>query len=450
MIKIGEFAKLGGVSIKTLRHYDCLALLKPARVDHYSGYRYYELSQLQRLNEIMLFKLMGFSLESVSHLLVQSSPEELAEMLGEQEARLCDQQQEVHERLAWLRSNRLQLESGGPTLNTQVVLKPQPALALITLKEMIIMEDRLHRQQTIARLLRQLDDMLPDGRQWREEPFWVMLECEQSEADSDLQRIEVGIPGKLPAPTAPLIDRLIPPRDNVLSLLYDPAGMQAEEARLAMFEWIQRCAYHFDGPFIELHYQDREQSMIELQRSVFASLPPQIKPIQRSKKTMSTATIVTKPAQLYIGKTRSFTMSTTDLIARFWEEFFTDWQSIQDMLIAPGTAGFHSLGLCYPMGEGESFDYMVAFPLKDNKLSSVPAGFEVTMLPEQQYVAVPAPGPKESIHKAYTYIFETWLPQQTEWEHDREKPDFELYPPEFNDFKEDSLLYIYVPIRKKE
>ena len=450
MIKIGEFAKLGGVSIKTLRHYDRLALLKPARVDHYSGYRYYELNQLQRLNEIMLFKLMGFSLESVSHLLAQNSPEELAEMLGEQEARLRDQQQEVQERLAWLRSNRLQWQSSTSTVNSQIVLKQQPSLSLITLKEMIIMEDRLHRQQTIARLLRQLDDVLPDGRQWREEPFWVMLECEHSEADSDLQCIEVGIPGKFPSPAAPLISRLIPPRDNVLSLLYDPAGMQAEEARLAMFEWIQRCAYHFDGPFIELHYQDREQSMIELQRSVLASLPPQIKPIPRSNKTMSTASIVAKPAQLYIGKTRSFTMSTTDLIARFWEEFFTDWQSIQDMLIAPGTEGFHSLGLCYPMGEGESFDYMVAFPLKDNKLGNVPAGFEVTMLPEQQYVAVPAPGPKESISNAYTYIFETWLPQQTEWEHDREKPDFELYPPEFNDFKDDSLLYVYVPIRKKE
>ncbi|HET60439.1 MAG TPA: MerR family transcriptional regulator, partial [Chloroflexi bacterium] len=185
MIKIGEFAKLGGVSIKTLRHYDRLALLKPARVDHYSGYRYYELNQLQRLNEIMLFKLMGFSLESVSHLLAQNSPEELAEMLGEQEARLRDQQQEVQERLAWLRSNRLQWQSSTSTVNSQIVLKQQPSLSLITLKEMIIMEDRLHRQQTIARLLRQLDDVLPDGRQWREEPFWVMLECEHSEADSD-------------------------------------------------------------------------------------------------------------------------------------------------------------------------------------------------------------------------------------------------------------------------
>ncbi len=39
MFKIGAFAKLSGVTVKTLRHYDELGLLKPARVDEESGYR---------------------------------------------------------------------------------------------------------------------------------------------------------------------------------------------------------------------------------------------------------------------------------------------------------------------------------------------------------------------------------------------------------------------------
>lgn len=37
MFKIGEFAKLSGVTVKTLRHYDEIGLLKPARVDEESG-----------------------------------------------------------------------------------------------------------------------------------------------------------------------------------------------------------------------------------------------------------------------------------------------------------------------------------------------------------------------------------------------------------------------------
>lgn len=40
MLKIGDFAKRSGVSVKTLRYYDELGLLKPARVDERSGYRY--------------------------------------------------------------------------------------------------------------------------------------------------------------------------------------------------------------------------------------------------------------------------------------------------------------------------------------------------------------------------------------------------------------------------
>jgi len=40
LFKIGAFAKLSGVTVKTLRHYDELGLLKPARVDEESGYRF--------------------------------------------------------------------------------------------------------------------------------------------------------------------------------------------------------------------------------------------------------------------------------------------------------------------------------------------------------------------------------------------------------------------------
>ena len=72
------------------------------------------------------------------------------------------------------------------------------------------------------------------------------------------------------------------------------------------------------------------------------------------------------------------------------------------------------------------------------------------MVPEQEYVVIPAPGAKENIGKAYNYAFETWFPQQTEWEQECTKPDFELYDEHFNDFKEDSILWIYIPVRKKK
>ena len=53
MYKIGDFSKISEVSIKTLRYYDDINLLKPSYQDFFTGYRYYEETQL---NEITLIK----------------------------------------------------------------------------------------------------------------------------------------------------------------------------------------------------------------------------------------------------------------------------------------------------------------------------------------------------------------------------------------------------------
>lgn len=53
MFSIGEFARLGGVSVRTLRHYDEIGLLRPAQVDPVTGYRGYLASQLGQLNRIL-------------------------------------------------------------------------------------------------------------------------------------------------------------------------------------------------------------------------------------------------------------------------------------------------------------------------------------------------------------------------------------------------------------
>ena len=63
MIKIGFFSKLSQVPVKTLRYYDQIGLLKPDKIDAHTGYRYYSISQLRRLNRILALKDLGFSLD---------------------------------------------------------------------------------------------------------------------------------------------------------------------------------------------------------------------------------------------------------------------------------------------------------------------------------------------------------------------------------------------------
>ena len=68
MLKIGDFARLGRVSVKALRHYDEIGLLRPAHVDRVDGYRYYTPQQLTDLSEILLLKDFGFSLKKIGDL----------------------------------------------------------------------------------------------------------------------------------------------------------------------------------------------------------------------------------------------------------------------------------------------------------------------------------------------------------------------------------------------
>ncbi len=66
MFKIGEFARLNKVTVKALRYYDRLGLLKPEKIDPFTGYRLYSASQMPKLNRIISLKSIGFSLDEVT------------------------------------------------------------------------------------------------------------------------------------------------------------------------------------------------------------------------------------------------------------------------------------------------------------------------------------------------------------------------------------------------
>ena len=69
---IKEFADFTGVSVRTLHYYDEIGLLKPSCVDIRSGYRYYDDKALLRMQEILFYRELDFSLKSIRTIL--SSP----------------------------------------------------------------------------------------------------------------------------------------------------------------------------------------------------------------------------------------------------------------------------------------------------------------------------------------------------------------------------------------
>ena len=128
MIKIGDFSKLAHISIKALHHYDTLGLLKPVHVDRFSGYRYYEIGQLSRINRILALKDLGLSLEQVTELLREDlSVAEMRGMLRLKQMDLSIRIEEEQARLLRVEQRLRQLEMDGSLQHSEIALKELPA-----------------------------------------------------------------------------------------------------------------------------------------------------------------------------------------------------------------------------------------------------------------------------------------------------------------------------------
>lgn len=138
MFRIGEFSQIARVTIDTLRHYDAMGLLPPARVDAFTGYRYYEARQLKTLNRILALKEIGFSLEEIARILRESPS--LEELQGMLKAQLVLAEREIQ--AATTRQehiiNRLhQIELEDNMSEYEVILKPFEPQTVAAIREII-------------------------------------------------------------------------------------------------------------------------------------------------------------------------------------------------------------------------------------------------------------------------------------------------------------------------
>lgn len=124
MVRIGVFARLAQVSIKTLRFYDEVGLLRPVKVDEFTGYRLYALEQLPRLSRILALKDLGLSLEEVAALLHRAPPShELRALLEGKRDELRQRVQDETARLARVEARLKEIDREGQMSDYDVILK---------------------------------------------------------------------------------------------------------------------------------------------------------------------------------------------------------------------------------------------------------------------------------------------------------------------------------------
>ncbi|MBB4983474.1 MULTISPECIES: MerR family transcriptional regulator [Streptomyces] len=134
MFTIGDFARHGRVSVRMLRHYDAIGLLRPAHVDPHSGYRFYTADQLALLNRVIALKDLGFTLEQVGAILREElGAEELRGMLRLRRAELEAALEAARARLAQVGARLRAIESEGRMSTQDVVVKKVPAVRVAEL-----------------------------------------------------------------------------------------------------------------------------------------------------------------------------------------------------------------------------------------------------------------------------------------------------------------------------
>lgn len=132
MFQIGEFAQIAQVSTRQLRFYDQLGLLCPQHTDQQTGYRYYAVRQLPRLNAILALKDLGLTLDQIGSLLADAvSPEALRGMLLLKRAETEQAIQAEEQRLRHIESRIAQIDRKDGSTGYDIVTKSVPSQAIL-------------------------------------------------------------------------------------------------------------------------------------------------------------------------------------------------------------------------------------------------------------------------------------------------------------------------------
>ncbi|MGD8189335.1 MerR family transcriptional regulator [Brevibacillus ginsengisoli] len=236
MFKISEFSKISQVSVKTLRYYDQLSLLKPAHTDKFTGYRYYSADQMFQLNRILAYKELGFSLDQIRKMVNEQIPleeirgmfrvkqNEIQSILDNEQARLT----RIMDRL-----NAIEIEGANKSAHDVILKEVEPQLVLS------------YRQRAsfgqIPELFQQLDAYIGDIGQPSSSSIVLWHGCENCEDNID---IEVARPLTVEIPSTPLyIVKRLPAVPMMATLVHICRTKSQCTASTELALWIERNGY---------------------------------------------------------------------------------------------------------------------------------------------------------------------------------------------------------------
>lgn len=268
MLKIGDFSQLAQVSVRALRIYDEMGLIKPVHVDKFSGYRYYETEQLPRLNRIIALKDLGFSLEQVSHLLDgELSAEKLRGMLMMKQAEIEQELNESQLRLMRVEARLRQIEREGKVAPYEVTVKEVGEMTIASSK---------NRLATFEEMVAARCPMYANIYEWIEaneltstQPELAVYDNpEYTETNINLE-LAVAVEKKssvrrnMQKGERSVELRQLEPVNQMASIIHHGKFIEAGDALIALYQWVGENGYETCGAYRELHLFGRELDVAE-------------------------------------------------------------------------------------------------------------------------------------------------------------------------------------------
>ena len=250
MLKIGDFSKLARVTVKALRYYDELGLLKPVSVDQFTGYRYYSTGQLTQLHRIVAMKDMGLSLEEISRLLEDDVS--IAHILDLLHVKQEEQKQKLEvetERLRRVEEWLIQVEKEGKMPDYEIVIKKIMPQKVVSIRG--ILPDYSASGQIFQKMA---SYVYRSGSQVTGPPLAIYYDDGYKEKDVDT---EVAFPIAKDVPSKGEFKcKELSGYDQMVTTIHKGAYNTIGTAYTALGKWIEANGYQISGPCREIYFTD--------------------------------------------------------------------------------------------------------------------------------------------------------------------------------------------------
>jgi DNA-binding transcriptional MerR regulator len=244
VLKIGEFARVAQVSLATLRHYEKSGLLKPMVLDPDTGYRYYTLDQLSRLNRILALKDLGFALERIAQILEEELPlEQLRGMLTLKQAQTQQMIDAEQARLTRIAARLRQIEQEGKMPAYEVLLKQVDDLLVASFREIVPLDGGLG--QSYGKIAAYLEQQ---GVQPGSPALFLLHSRSEQRDDSLFIDMETAIPLPTPLPGKEQIAIRTLPGSLMACTVHTGYDLSLGQAYAALYCWIKDNGYQATGP----------------------------------------------------------------------------------------------------------------------------------------------------------------------------------------------------------